>query len=38
MSIVDMQAIFDGCFSLVLAAYCIGLGIGLIVRVFKKAG
>ena len=32
----DMQAIFNGFFSLVVSCYMIGLGIGLIISIFKK--
>ena len=37
MTLAEMQAIFDVVFSLIITVYCLGLGIGLIVKVMKQA-
>jgi len=33
----EAQAIFDGCLSLVVICYSVGLGIGLIIKIIRSA-
>lgn len=37
LTLEEVRQIFEGCFTLVLSCYAIGLGIGLIKKVFLAA-
>jgi len=38
MTAEQAQLIFDSCLSLVIIAYVIGVGIGLVLKILKSAG